>query len=83
MKTVCIAAVFAIMMMTGLVQQASAQAVPDVRNLTAFSAETRYMSLPGYLRWQMYLENGTWISRRQAVALVRNQLSPALAALVR
>ncbi len=83
MKTVCVAAVFAIVMMTGLVQPASAQAVPDVRNLIAFSAETRYMSLPGYLRWQMYVENGTWINRRQAVALVRNQLTPALAALVR
>lgn len=50
-----------------------AQAAPSVRGLTPFSAQTRYMSLAGYLRWQYFRQNKTWISMEEAQRLVAGQ----------
>jgi ribose/xylose/arabinose/galactoside ABC-type transport system permease subunit len=52
---------------------ASAQSIPNVRGLQPFVAQTRYMSLVGYMRWQYFTQNNTWISVEEAAELVRTQ----------
>ena len=65
----------------GLVKPASAQTIPNVRGLQPYTAETNFMSLTGFLRWQYYIENGNeWISRAEAASLVRSQTATATAA---
>ena len=54
--------------------QAFAQNVPSVVGLTPFSPQSKYMSLAGFLRWQYFTENGTWLSIQEAQELVNNQL---------
>ena len=53
---------------------AQAQGYPEVSSLTPFSAEAQFMSLPGYLRWQVFLEQGEWISVPEAQAVVMEQM---------
>jgi hypothetical protein len=53
--------------------KAQAQEYPNVASLTPFSQGANYMSLPGYLRWQYLQSAGRWISREQAVEVVRQQ----------
>lgn len=48
-------------------------AYPDVSDLEPFTVEANYMSLAGYLRWQVYLEQGVWISRMEAMEAVMDQ----------
>jgi|WetSurMetagenome_2_1015567.scaffolds.fasta_scaffold641385_1 hypothetical protein len=52
---------------------AQAQGYPQVAQLTPFSVEAQFMSLPGYLRWQVFLEQGQWISVAEAKAVVMEQ----------
>jgi hypothetical protein len=52
---------------------ASAQQPPFVANLTPFSAAANYMSLPGYLRWLMFKQQGDWMTRQEAVDIVNEQ----------
>ena len=54
-------------------QKASAQAYPNVASLKAFSAEANYMSLAGYLRWQVFVERKEWISAEEATRIVKEQ----------
>jgi hypothetical protein len=54
---------------------ASAQSVPSVKGLTAHSAETHFMSLTGFMRWQYFRQNTLWIGYTEAEELVRAQLS--------
>lgn len=77
MKLVILGILFA--MLFGLAGAASAQAIPNVRGLQPFTAQTRYMSLPGYLRWQYYMETAQWISWGEAIAMVRQQTVVAAA----
>jgi len=72
MKRFLIGAVLAAIL--GCSGQAFAQNVPSVVGLTPFSPQTRYMSLAGYLRWQYFTENKTWLSIQEAQELVNNQL---------
>jgi hypothetical protein len=58
-------------MFSGPVQ---AQGYPQVSSLTPFSPEAQFMSLPGYLRWQVFLEQGQWISVPEAKAVVMEQM---------
>ena len=84
MKRFTILAVLAALISFGFVQQASAQGVPSIRGLQAFSPQTRYMSLAGYLRCQYFMENDVWISLEEAQELVRSQAtsrSPVAASL--
>ena len=74
MKRFTILAVLAALTCIGFAQQASAQAVPSVRGLQAFSPQAKYMSLTGYLRWQYFKENNVWISLEEAGELVRSQV---------
>lgn len=46
---------------------------PNVANLKPFSAETNFMSLPGYLRWLMFQQTGQWISYSEASRVVGQQ----------
>lgn len=67
---VCLAA----LTVFGLAQRATAQAVPNVVGMKAFSVEAQYMSLAGYLRWQVLRESNVWISHEEAGELVRSQV---------
>jgi hypothetical protein len=61
------------LLLTG--DKASAQQYPQVTGLQPFSPAANYMSLPGYLRWQAFVEQGVWISHNEAIAAVRDQFS--------
>jgi len=54
-------------------QRASAQSYPQVADLRPFSPDANYMSLPGLLRWQVFLTQGTWLSPEVAISIVRDQ----------
>ncbi|MHB9131208.1 MAG: hypothetical protein ACYDBB_08985 [Armatimonadota bacterium] len=74
MQQFTILAVLATLTVFGLVQRASAQAVPSVIGVTAFSAQSQYMSLAGYLRWQTFKESNVWISQEESEQLVHSQV---------
>lgn len=57
----------------GLALPVSAQTIPDVRNTAAYSSDANYMSLPGYMRWQYFEDNNSWVSFGRAIAMVRNE----------
>lgn len=80
MKTVYVLALFAGMALLGLAKPAAAQTIPNVRGLTPFTAETNFMSLTGFVRWQYFVENSVWLSRAEATSLVRSQAGTATAA---
>ena len=54
-----------------------AQQFPNVANLKPFSAETSFMSLPGYLRWLVFQQSGQWITYAEAARVVAEQLRTA------
>lgn len=74
MRKYIVVLVLALAALVGAVGAPAAQAsqYPDVSKLTPFTPEANYMSLPGYLRWQNLLTSGRWISREQAVQVVRD-----------
>ena len=52
---------------------ASAQQYANVAKLTAFSAESNYMSLPGYLRYVTYQQTNLWLTYDEASRIVHQQ----------
>jgi hypothetical protein len=54
---------------------AAAAEYANVASLEPWSAETRYMSLPGYLRWTTFQEQGVWLSVPEAKRIVAEQLA--------
>jgi hypothetical protein len=52
---------------------AEAQQYPSVGNLQPFSAQTNYMSLPGYLRYLVHQQQGTWLTYAEASRIVDQQ----------
>ncbi len=46
---------------------------PQVAGLRSYSAETNYLSLPGYLRWIVYPASGVWITYTEAARVVQEQ----------
>jgi hypothetical protein len=44
---------------------------PQVAGLRPYSAETNYLSLPGYLRWIVYPASGVWITYAEASRVVQ------------
>ena len=54
---------------------AAAQEYTNVAGLEPWSVETRYMSLPGYLRWMTFQEQGVWLSVAEAKRIVAEQLA--------
>lgn len=79
MKTIGLFIMLGVIAAIGTALPARAQQVPSVVGLQPFTSETNYMSLPGYLRWQYFLEANVWLSRNEAVALVNQQLRVAAA----
>ncbi len=55
----------------------SASVTPDVAGLRPFSPEANFMSQAGYLRYLVYEQQGVWLSRGEAVALVDMQIEAA------
>ena len=74
MKRCTILAVLAALVFFGFAQPVSAQVVPSIQGLKAFSMQARYMSEAGYLRWQYFMANDVWISQEEAGELVRLQM---------
>ncbi len=56
---------------------AFAQDYPNVSNLTPFTPDANFMSLPGYLRWVVYQLNNEWISLEEAARIVNEQIRTA------
>ena len=52
-------------------QAKSAGGVP-IDNVVAFSPAANFMSIPGYVRYRIYLRDGRWLSRTEAIKLVDN-----------
>ena len=53
--------------------KAYAQQYPQVSGLQPFTPPTVFMSLPGYLRWQIFAEQGKWISHQEAAEAASQQ----------
>jgi len=53
----------------------TATGYPNVAHLREYTAETRFMSLAGYLRRLVYETSGIWITAEEAERVVREQLS--------
>lgn len=74
MAVVLLAAVLALTFASPMAAQAQSNSeYPFVANLEPFSPEANYMSLPGYLRYLVYEQDGIWLSRSEAVAIVDSQ----------
>ncbi len=56
---------------------AFAQEYPNVSNLTPFTPDANFMSLPGYLRWVVYQLKNEWISLEEAARIVNEQIRTA------
>ncbi len=46
---------------------------PQVGELTPFSREANFMSLAGYLRYLVNLQDNVWLSRAEAQSIVEQQ----------
>jgi hypothetical protein len=73
MRKFAIVAVGALLASAVLTGVASAQQYPSVANLQAFSAQTNYMSLPGYLRYLVNQQSGQWLTYQEASRVVQQQ----------
>ncbi len=80
MKKLLITAVLIGIAAFSIAQPASAQTIPNVKGLTPFTGATNYLSLPGYLRWQYFMENKVWISVKEATQLATSQTAGGLIA---
>lgn len=70
-----IGGIFLVSILAPFLKPASAAEYPMVANLKKFTAETDYMSQPGYLRYLVFLQDNTWISRHQSVSIVKQQMA--------
>ena len=52
-------------------QAQSAGGVP-LSGVVAFTQSANYMSIPGYVRYRIFLAEGRWLSRQEAEELVKN-----------
>jgi hypothetical protein len=59
--------------MAGPAKQAQAAEYPQVAELKPFSPEANFMSLAGYLRYLVYVQDGKWITRQEASQIVKQQ----------
>jgi hypothetical protein len=65
------------MLIGAVIAPAFAQQTPSVSSLEPFSAEANFMSLPGYLRWLLFQQNGNWITYDEASRMVQQQAGQA------
>jgi hypothetical protein len=61
------------MLLAMAITPAAAADYPNVAGMQAFAAETNYMSLPGYLRWMTFKDQGVWLSMAEAQRIVAEQ----------
>lgn len=73
MRSIAIAVLGVTLMAAVFAGVASAQQAPSVKNLKAFSVETNFMSLPGYLRYLTHQQTGQWLTYQEAVRIVQQQ----------
>lgn len=73
MRQVAVALVVALLVVGFAWAPVRAAEYPQVAGLIPFSAEAKFMSLPGYLRYLVFQQNGIWISRAEAVRIVAQQ----------
>ena len=57
----------------GVAVQPPVTGFPNVSGLRAFSPETNFMSLAGYMRWLVHQASGTWITYAEARRVVQEQ----------
>jgi len=69
---VLLLAAFAPLAMATTEGEASSDAI-SVVGLQPFTAETNYMSLPGYMRHEGFKADGKWMTRLEAVRAVKEQ----------
>lgn len=69
-----ILAVAAIMLVWSAPPAAAAE-YTNVASLESWSAQTNFMSLPGYLRWMTFQDQGVWLSMVEAKRIVTEQLA--------
>lgn len=72
MKKLIVLGMLAGILFIGLAKPATAQTMPNLAGLKAFHAETNYMSLVGFVRWQHMVATGVWITRSEANSLIKN-----------
>ncbi|NCO40010.1 MAG: hypothetical protein COZ06_17585 [Armatimonadetes bacterium CG_4_10_14_3_um_filter_66_18] len=73
-RLMLIAGASAVLLASGLfVGRASAAEYPQVGSLTAFAQEANHMSLPGYMRYLVFVQDGRWISYTEASKIVAQQ----------
>lgn len=66
--------ILTVLMLTALAAPAFAQSeYPNVANVTAFSAEANFMSLPGWLRLLVFRDQGIWLTHPEAARIVAAQ----------
>ena len=70
MKKLIVLGMLAGLTLAALSTPASAQSYTAVAGLRPFTAETNYMSLAGYVRWQHHVATGVWITRAEAKSLI-------------
>ena len=73
MRKIMIALALALTATAIALPQAQAQTYPDVKALTAFSADCNYMSKAGYLRYRYFVQSGNWISFEEAARIAGEQ----------
>lgn len=74
MKVLFWLVVLSVLVAVGLsAQPCAATEYPNVASLTPFVSESMYMSLPGYLRFLVFQDQGVWITRAEAVEVVKQQ----------
>ena len=56
---------------------AGAVEFPQVAGVKPFSQEANFMSLPGYVRFLVWEQQGVWLTRAEAVAAVNTQIEAA------
>ncbi len=77
MRRAIVVLVLTALVLGAAIAPAFAQQVPNVGNLDPFSAEANFMSLPGYLRWLLFQQNGSWITYQEAARMVQQETGQA------
>ena len=67
--------VLTVLVLAAAIAPAFAQQYPRVANLKSFAPEANFMSLPGYLRWLVFQQTGSWLTYAEASRIVQQQIA--------